>query len=100
MIFPDEIWRIIKSYQLGNSYWKKKIAKTFPYIECYKCHKYYLSTSKIVVMHLPVKFELHREIYAGISHKACVELSYTKEPVSNYHRGTRYEHVYQVKFLN
>ena len=35
MIFPDEIWRIIKCYQLGNKYWKI-MNKTFPYIECYK----------------------------------------------------------------
>ena len=100
MIFPDEIWRIIKSYQLGNKYWKKIMNKTFPYIECYKCHKYYFSSDKIVVMHLSVKFELKRDMYGGVSHKACVEMPYTMEPISNYHRGTRYEHVYQVKFLN
>ena len=27
MYFPDELWRIIKNYQLGNKYWKRKLRK-------------------------------------------------------------------------
>ena len=100
MIFPDEIWRIIKSYQLGNKYWKKRMNKTCPYIECYKCHKYHLYRDKVTILHLPFKIELQVDIYGGISHKASVEMPYTMEPISNYHMGRRYEHVYQVKFLN
>lgn len=29
MFFPKEIWNIIKNYQLGQKYWKKKIRDCF-----------------------------------------------------------------------
>lgn len=29
MFFPREIWKIIKNYQLGQKYWRKKIRSCF-----------------------------------------------------------------------